>query len=107
MRNVVNAVQERPGIKNGDNAIAAIGAAGLFGRGGAGGDPALPRHADFNPYKGAWPAAMGEEGLLAAEFQAHLAAGGAGQQAGDDLEIERFGAGAKAAADKGLDHPDA
>jgi hypothetical protein len=52
------------------------------------------------------PTAVGEEGLLAALQQAHRAARGARQQAADDLEIERFGAMAEAAADEGLDDAD-
>ena len=53
------------------------------------------------------PAAMGDEGLLAVDHHAHAAAGLARQQRGDQLDVERLGAAAEAAADMRLDHADA
>ena len=50
---------------------------------------------------------MGDEGLFAGELHQHLAGGGACQQRGDDLEIQRLDARAEAAADERLDHADA
>ena len=50
---------------------------------------------------------MREERLLARELELHRAARGAREQRGDDLEVERFGAMAEAAADERLDHADA
>ena len=50
---------------------------------------------------------MGDEGLLAVDHHAHGAAGLARQQRGDQLDVERLGAAAEAAADMRLDHADA
>ena len=49
---------------------------------------------------------MGEEALLARELELDRAAGRAREQRRDDLEVERLGAMAEAAADEGLDHAD-
>jgi hypothetical protein len=49
---------------------------------------------------------MGDEGLLAVDHHAHAAAGAAREQRGDQLDVERFGAAAEAAADMRLDHAD-
>ena len=50
---------------------------------------------------------MGDEGLFAGGHQAHAAAGLAREQRRDQLDVERLGAAAEAAADMRLDHPDA
>ena len=71
------------------------------------GDPAVPAHADLEADVGLGPAAMGDEGLLAVEHDAHGAAGPARQQRGDQLDVERLGAAAEAAADMRLDDADA
>ena len=49
---------------------------------------------------------MGEEVLLAGQPHQHLAGGGAGEQRGDDLEIQHLDSGAEAAADEWLDDAD-
>ena len=71
------------------------------------GDAAVLAHADLEPDVGLRPAAMGDEGFLAVGDDAHFAARLARQQRGDDLEIQRLGAAAEAAADMRLDHADA
>ena len=72
-----------------------------------GGDAAVLAHAELEPDIGFRPAAMGDEGLLAVDHHAHAAAGLARQKRGDQLDIERLGAAAEAAADMRLDHADA
>ena len=71
------------------------------------GDAAVLSHADLEPDVGFRPAAMGDEGLLAVDHEAHAAAGLARQQRRDQFDIERLGAAAEAAADMRLDHADA
>ena len=48
---------------------------------------------------------MGDLGFLAAQLHPHLAARGARQDAGDDLEIQSLATVAEAAADMGFDDP--
>ena len=50
---------------------------------------------------------MGDEGLLAGEYEAHRTPRLAREQGRDELDVERFGAAAEAAADVGLDDADA
>ena len=61
---------------------------------------------DLEPDVGLRPAAMGDEGLLAVDHQPHAALGLAREQRRDQLDIERLGAAAEAAADMRLDHAD-
>ncbi len=71
------------------------------------GDAAVLLHADLELDVGLRPAAMGDEGFLAVDDGAHDAAGLAGEQRGDQFDIQRLGAAAEAAADMRLDHADA
>jgi hypothetical protein len=103
---VVKAVEQRARVEDGDQPVAAVGTAALHHLGFAGRQAAVAGHAQLDTHLAFRPAAMGEESLLAALQQAHRAARGARQQAADDLEIERFGAMAEAAADEGLDDAD-
>ena len=68
---------------------------------------AVLAHADLEPDVGLGPAAVGDEGLLAVDHDAHAAADLARQQRRDQLDVERLGAAAEAAADMRLDHADA
>ena len=104
---VVDRVEHRAGIKDGHHAVARMGAAALDAFAFDAGDAAVLAHADLEPDVGLRPAAMGDEGLLAVDHHAHAAAGLARQQRGDQLDIERLGAAAEAAADMRLDHADA
>ena len=70
-------------------------------------DAAVLAHADLELDIGLRPAAMGDEGFFARRHQPHGAVAFARQQRGDQLNIERLGAAAKAAADMRLDHADA
>ena len=72
-----------------------------------GGDRAVLAHPELETDVGLRPAAMGDEGLLAVDHHAHAAAGLAREQRGDELDVERLGAAAEAAADMRLDHADA
>ena len=60
-RDVVEAVQQRAGIEDGDDAVAGVGAAALHHLAVAGGDAAVLAHAELQPNVGLGPAAMGEE----------------------------------------------
>ena len=84
-----------------------MGAAALDAFAFDAGDDAVLAHADLELDVGLRPAAMGDEGFLAVDHDAHAAADLAGEQRGDQLDIERLGAAAKTAADMGLDHADA
>ena len=83
-----------------------MGAAALVAFAFHRGDPAVLAHAELEADVGLRPAAMGDEGLLAVDHHAHAAAGAAREQRGDELDVERFGAAAEAAADMRLDHAD-
>ena len=71
-----------------------------------GGDFPVLRHADPELDRGLLAPAMGDEGLLPAQHQADRAARLAGEQGGDQLDMQRLGAAAEPAADMGLDHAD-
>ena len=105
--NIVDALQQRAGIENGDDAVAGVSAAALHHLAFAGGHAPILAHAELQPDIGLRTGAMGDEGLFAGELHQHLAGGGAGQQRGDDLEIQRLDARAETAADERLDHADA
>ena len=105
-RDVVDAVQERARIEDGDDAVAGVGAAALghfcFARRHA----AVFLHAETDAHRSLRAGAVGDEILLARQLHHHLALGGAGEQRGDELEIERLHARAETAADERLDDPD-
>ena len=106
-RNVVDALQQRAGIEDGDDAVAGIGAAALHHLAGAGGDPPVATHAELEQDVGLRAAAVGEEALLARQLHHDRAGRRAREQGGDDLEVQRLDAGAETAADERLDHADA
>ena len=66
-RNIVDALQQGAGIKDGDDAVAGIGAAALHHLAGAGGDAAVALHAQPDLDVGLRPRPMGEEGLFPAQ----------------------------------------
>ena len=103
----VQRVQQRAGVEDRHQAVAAVGAAALHDLAIDGGDLAAALHADLQPDVGGRPAAVGEETFLARELHAHRAAGRARQRGGDHLEVQRLDAMAEAAADEGLDDADA
>ena len=104
---VIDRVQHRAGIENRDHAVAGMRAAALDRLAFDAGDAAILLQADPELDVGLRPAAMGDEGLLAVDHGAHDATGLAGQQCGDQFDIQRLGAAAEAAADMRLDHADA
>ena len=105
-RQVVHGMQQRPGIENRDQAIAGISTAALHHLAIHCGDGAAAGQADSEPHIGLRAPAVRDEALLAREFELHGGTGRAGQQAGDDLEVERFSAVPETATDKRFDHPD-
>ncbi len=98
----VQRMQQGAGIEDRHQAVAAIGAAALHDLGVHGGDLAVPAHADLQPRVRRRPAAVGEEGLLAREFELDGGPRGARQRRRHHLEIQRLDAVAEAAADEGL-----
>ncbi len=104
-RDVVDAVHQRPGVEDGDDPVAGIGATGLRGLQRERGDAAVTLEADLHLHRRPGPAAVGEEGLLARLQQPHRSARAVRQQRGDDLEVQALGARAEAATEEGLDHP--
>src|SRR5947208_15960971 len=70
-------------------------------------DAAIASHADLETNVGFGPPAMGDEGLLAIDHEAHRTPDLAGEQRCNQFDIERLGGAAKAAADMRLDHADA
>ena len=104
---VVDGVEHRAGIEDRHHAVAGMRAAALVAVAFDRGDAAVLAHADLELDVGLGPAAMGDEGLLARRHHAHGGVGLARQQRGDQLDIERLGAAAEAAADMRLDHADA
>ena len=72
-----------------------------------GGDGAVLLEADLEAQIGLGPAAVGDEGLLAAGDDADRALGGARQQGADEVDVQGLGARPEAAADVRLDDADA
>src|ERR1700747_2690145 len=69
-------------------------------------DATIFAHPELEPDIGLRPTAMGDERFLAVDHRAHAAMRLAGEQRRDQLDIERFGSAAEAAADIRLDHED-
>ena len=69
-------------------------------------DSAAPGQAELEANVGFGPAAVGDEGSLAAEHDAHGATGAARQQRRDQFHIQALGATAEAAANERLDDTD-
>ena len=104
---IVDRVKHRAGIEDGHHPVAGMRAAALVAVAFDRGDAAVLAHADLELDIGLRPAAMGDEGFLARRHQPHRSVALAGQQRGDQLDSERFGAAAETAADMRLDHADA
>ena len=103
----VQRVQQRAGVEDRHQPVAAVGAAALHDLGIDRGDLAAPRHAELQPDVGGRPTAVREERVLARAVHRHRAARRARQRGGDHLEVQRLDAVAEAAADAGLDDADA
>jgi hypothetical protein len=99
-------VQQRPGVKDGDDSIAGIGAAALDALGVHRGDLAVFLQADFQPDVAFRTAVVHHKGLLARQLDPDGSSRGPRQQRGNDFEIEALGAVAEAAADERLDDAD-
>src|SRR5271165_7449153 len=97
-RNVVDALQQRAGVEDRDDAVAGVSAAALHHFALAGRDAAVAQHSELQPDVGLRTRAMSEKILLASKPHHHLSVGGAGQKRGDDLEIEHLDARAKTPA---------
>ena len=102
---VVDREQHRAVVEDRHDAVAGIAAGAVHRLALDGGDPAVPGHAELQLDLGLLAAAVGDEGLLAAQHQADRAARLAGEQGRDQLDMQRLGAAAEPAADMGLDHP--
>ena len=99
-------MQQRTGIQDRDQAVAGVGAAALHHLGVDGGDRAVLLHTDLEPNPARRPAPVGEEDLLAREFELDRAAGSARQRRGHHFEVQRLDAVAETAADERLDDAD-
>ena len=104
---VVEGVEQRAGVEGGDDAVAAVGATALGRVALDGRDAPVAAEADLHADVGLGPAAVGDEGLLAAEHDAHRTARRAGQEGRYQLDVEGLGTAAEAAAHMGLYDPDA
>src|SRR5690606_16970715 len=105
--NVVDAAQQRARVENGDDAVAAVGAAALYHFHFAGGEAPVARHSELEADVALRAPAVRQEVLLPAEAQAHRAARRAREQTADDLEVQHLDARAEAPAHDRLDHADA
>ena len=102
-RDVVDAVHQRPGVEDGDDPVAGIGATGLRGLQRERGDAAVTLEADLHLHRRPGPAA-GEEGLLASAAGAPRR-GAVRQQRAMISKCRHLGARAEAATEEGFDHP--
>ncbi len=102
---LVQRVQQRAGIEDRDQPVAAVGTAALHDLAVDGGDHALPGDADPQPDVGLGTAPVGQEAVLARLKGAHGPAGRARKRPGDHLEVQRLDAMAETAPDERLDHP--
>src|SRR6185295_9135214 len=103
---IVDRVQHRPRIEDRHHAIARMRAAALDALAFDAGYLAVLLQPDLEPDIGFRASAMGDEGLFAIDHEPHAALGLAGEQRRDQLDIERLGAAAEAAADVRFHHTD-
>ncbi len=104
---VVDGVQHRARIQDRHHAVARMRAAALDALALDTRDLARLGQPDLHADVGLGPPAMGDEGVLAVDRHAHRAADLAGQQCGDQFDIQRFRAAAEAATHERLHHADA
>jgi hypothetical protein len=103
---IIDRIQHRAGIKDSDDAVARMRTTTLDAFALDSGDAPVLAHPELEPDIGLRPAAMGDERLLAVDHRAHATARLARKQRRDQLDIERLGTAAEAAADIRLDHAD-
>ena len=102
---VVERVEERARVEDGDDPVSGIGAAALHGLALDPGDAAVAPEPELQTHRLLGTPPVGEEGLLAGGHEAHRTARLAGEEGADDLDVEGLGAAAEAAPDVRLDHP--
>src|SRR5262249_54421860 len=102
-----DSLQQRAGVKNGDDPITGIGAAALHHFAFARNDAPVAAQAQLQLDVGLRTRAMGQKVLLPRKPHHYLSLGGMGEERGDDLEIEAPAARPEAAADERLDHTNA
>ncbi len=102
----VQRVQQRAGVEDRHQPVAAVSAAALSDVAIDRSDFAAALHTELEANVGLGPAAVREKTFFTREFQLHRAAGGARQRRGDHLEVERLDAVPEAAADKRFDDAD-
>ena len=103
---VVERVEERARVEDGDDPVSGIGAAALHGLALDPGDAAVAPEPELQTHRLLGTPPVGEEGLFAGGHEAHRPARLAGEEGADDLDVEGLGAAAEAAPDVRLDHPD-
>ena len=107
MLEVVDRVEERARVEDGDDPVAGVGAAPLHALALDPGDAPVAAEADLEPHRLLRPTPVGDEGLLAGRHETHRAPRLAGEEGADELDVEGLGAAAEAAPDVGLDDADA
>ena len=103
---VVDRVEERARVEDGDDPVSRVGPAALHALALDAGDAPVAPESDPEPHRLLGATAVGDEGLLAARHEAHRATRPAGEEGADELDVEGLGTAPEAAADVGLDHPD-
>ena len=100
---VVERAQQRAGIKNGDDAVGAVGSAVLDDAGFDGGDAAVVRDAGLQIDDGARTSAMRPEDFFAGVGDLHRGKRFSRRNGGDDFERNDFTLSAEASAHQRLD----
>ena len=103
---MIERVEERARIEDGDDPVAGIGPAALHGLALDAGEAPVAPHPEPEANRLLGTAPVGDEGLFAGGHEAHRTAGLAGEEGADDLDVEGLGAAAEAAPDVRLHHPD-
>ena len=106
-RHQIQRMEQRAGVENRDQAVAAVRAATLDDLAVDGGDLARFFHAELQADVGLGPPAVGEKPVLARKLGLYGTAGGACEGAGHHLEVERLDPMAESAADERLHHANA
>src|SRR5437870_4774310 len=95
---VVERAQQRPGIKNRNHAVGAVGASVLYHTSFDGGDAPVLLNTGLKVNDGARPSAMRPEDFLAGIRDLHRSLGLARRHGSDDLERDHFALAAESSA---------
>src|SRR6476659_7311589 len=98
--NVIEAMEQRAGVQNCNDAVTGVGTASLHDFAFACGCAPISFHPEFQPDTGLRAGAVSDESLLTGKLHHHFAAAGTGEKRSDDFEIQRFNAGTKTTTDE-------